>query len=266
MLPAPPAAAVDWTMQLQTRMSATAEAILANLRTVADERALRAIKPGLAEKVAALKEFQQRRFSHTYADLLASARYRAAARFFLDELYGPEDFTHRDNQFARVVPALVRLFPSEVVQTVATLARLHALSETLDTTMADHLNDTSVEPEQYIRAWQATGRSNERDAQIALTLDVAARLDHFTRKPLLRNSLRLMRGPARAAGLAELQQFLESGLDTFRAMRGSQEFTSIVESRERALALVLFATGSRQSEAALAALPAAMVASRVAAR
>jgi hypothetical protein len=247
-------------------MSATADVILANLRIVADERALRAIRPGLAEKVSALKEFQQRRFSHTYADLLASARYGGAARFFLEELYGPEDFTHRDTQFARVVPALVRLFPSEVVQTVATLARLHAISETLDTTMAGHLDGTGLEPDQYIRAWQATGRSADRDAQIALTLDVAARLDRFTRKPLLRNSLRLMRAPARAAGLAELQQFLERGFDTFRAMRGAQEFTGIVESRERALASLLFSRAPERRAAAWEALPAATITSRTGAR
>ena len=46
----------------------------------------------------------------------------------LDELYGPQDFSDRDAQFARVVPALVRLFPQELVETVAVLARLHALS------------------------------------------------------------------------------------------------------------------------------------------
>jgi len=222
-------------------MSATAEAILANLKIVADERARRIDAPGLAVKVSALKEYQQRRFVHTYADLLATARYGAAARFFLDELYGPTDFSRRDSQFARVVPALVRLFPSEVVQTVATLARLHALSETLDTTMAGHFaNDTPITAPQYIRAWQATGRVADREAQIALTLEVASHLDRLTRKPLLRNSLRLMHGPARAAGLGELQQFLESGFDTFRAMKGSQEFISIVELREQALVLSLF--------------------------
>ena len=69
---------------------------------------------------------------------------------------------------------------------------------------------------------------------------MAARLDEFTRKVLLRNSLRLMRGPARAAGLGELQQFLEAGFDTFRAMKGAAEFMLIVESRERALASALF--------------------------
>jgi len=228
-------------VHLPNRMSATTEAILANLKIVADERALRVNVPGLAAKVSALKEYQQRRFVHTYADLLATTRYGAAAQFFLDELYGPSDFSRRDTQFARVVPALVRLFPSEVVQTVATLARLHALSETLDSTMARHLvDDTQITAHPYIRAWQATGRVADRESQIALTLEVASRLDRFTRKPLLRNSLRLMRGPARAAGLGELQQFLENGFDTFRAMKGSQEFISIVELRERALASSLF--------------------------
>ena len=222
-------------------MSATAEAILTNLKIVADERAYRVGVPGLAAKVSTLKEYQQRRFVHTYADLLATVRYGAAARFFLDELYGPSDFSRRDAQFARVVPALVRLFPGEVVQTVATLARLHALSETLDTAMADHLaNDTAITARLYIRAWQATGRVADRESQIALTLEVASHLDRLTRKPLLRNSLRLMRGPARAAGLGELQQFLENGFDTFRAMKGSQEFISIVELREKALVSSLF--------------------------
>ena len=40
--------------------------------------------------------------------------------------------------------------------------------------------------------------------------------------PLLRNALRLMRGPARAAGLAELQHTLESGFDIFKAMKGAE--------------------------------------------
>jgi len=49
-------------------------------------------------------------------------RYGPAAHFFLEELYGPRDFADRDTQFARVVPALVRLFPREIVATVAILA------------------------------------------------------------------------------------------------------------------------------------------------
>src|SRR5687767_7362757 len=96
--------------------------ILGHLQTVAAERERRAACADLQRRVVALKAYQQRRFAHSYADLLATARYGPAARFFLDELYGPRDYSDRDAQFARVVPALVRLFPRETVDTVRTLA------------------------------------------------------------------------------------------------------------------------------------------------
>ena len=221
-------------------MSLAAASILADLSAVDAERTRRAASSGLLAKVTALKEFQQRRFSFTYADILVSARYGDAARFFLEELYGPSDFSQRDAQFARVVPALVRLFPNEIVETVATLAELHALSESLDTVMGEHLRKGLVQSLTYVEAWQRTGREQDRRRQIELTLDVASRLDRFTRRPLMRHSLRAMRGPARAAGLAELQHFLEAGFDTFRTMKGAQDFMELISARERALAAALF--------------------------
>lgn len=238
-------------------MPTTADAILTELNKVESERARRRDAAGLETKVQAIKRYQQRRFAHTYADLLASPRYGAAARFFLDELYGPGDFTQRDAQFARVVPALARIFPQEIVETVATLASLHALSESLDSCMGVHLAETQVDAATYVAAWQATARADERERQIALTLEVAASLDRLTRKPLIRNSLRLMRGAARATGLGDLQHFLETGFDTFRAMRGAQEFISIVDLRERSLCRTLFAAklGTGGDPALPAALP-----------
>jgi len=222
-------------------MSLDAAAILDELRAVERERAMRAADPGLAGAVERVKHYQQRRFSHTYSDLLDSERYRGATRFFLDDLYGPRDFSERDGQFARVVPTLVRLFPHDTVETVHTLARLHALSERLDSTMGEHLRDAAgVDAPTYLVAWQRTGDPAARERQIALTLEIGASLDRLTRKPLLRQSLHLMRGPARAAGLGELQRFLETGFDTFRAMRGAQDFLGMVGQRERRLAAALF--------------------------
>lgn len=221
-------------------MAATVDSILAHLDVVTRERAARAASPALQKHVQAIKAYQQSRFSHTYADLLATPRYAGAARFFLDELYGPGDFSQRDTQFARVVPALVRLFPHDVVETVDTLAQLHALSERLDSAMGRHLSLDVVDAATYLTAWQAAGQVVERELQIALTLSVGQSLDELTRKPLLRHTLRMMRGPARAAGLSALQQFLESGFDTFLAMHGAKEFLSIVSTREHRLAGSLF--------------------------
>lgn len=229
-------------------MPADADSILHDLDAVEAERRERDASPELSRRVAALKAYQQRRFMKTYADLLASPRYAPAARFFLDELYGPGDFSRRDAQFARVVPALVRLFPQEVIDTVGVLGGLHALSERLDTAMARQLRGDAVEAAGYLAAWQAAGAAEDRERQIELTLAVGAELDRLTRKPLLRGALHLMRKPARAAGLGELQRFLETGFDTFKAMDGSSEFLAMVGARERELAAMLFAAPATAPE------------------
>lgn len=240
-------------------MTAPTATILGHLQAIDAERQRRSALPELNAKVVALKQYQQRRFAHTYADLLLSTRYGAAARYFLDELYGPRDFSRRDDQFARVAPTVARLFPNELAETVATLAELHALSEVLDSAMAAQLPGERIGGADYVRAWQAVGRAADRARQIELTLGIAARLDRITRLPLLRQSLRLMRGPARAAGFEELQRALETGFDTFRKMNGAQDFIAIIGARERDFASALFASAPADpalTKDALAGLPA----------
>ena len=226
-------------------MNEVGESILRCLREVAAERQARAADAVFGQGVAAIKHYQHERFSHTYADLLASKRYGGAARFFLEDLYGPSDFSERDVQFARVVPALLRLFPKELVATVAELAALHALSERLDSAMARTLpaSGSAVSGDSYALAWRAVGDVSARERQIGLMVSIGTALDRYTHNVLLRHSLRLMRGPAQAAGLAALQRFLETGFDTFRAMGGAQDFLTTIASRERGLCALLFDGG-----------------------
>ena len=228
--------------------------ILEHLASVEAERRVRAADALLAARVEAVKRFQQSRFELTYADLLAHPRYAGASNFFLHELYGPSDFTQRDAQFARIVPALVRLFPQEVVVTVQALAALHALSERFDSAMAHALSRDKVDAASYVKAWQQCGDAAGRERQIVLLEQVGRTLDALTPNPLLRHSLRVMRAPARAAGMGALQTFLEAGFDTFRGMRGADEFLGLIGSRERVLAASLFSLTPTQA-ALLGQLP-----------
>ncbi|MFM7507001.1 MAG: FFLEELY motif protein [Rubrivivax sp.] len=215
---------------------------------MAAERAARAADAALAGSADAVKRYQHARFGVTYADLMEQPRYAGAAEFFLTDLYGPADFSDRDDQFARIVPALVRLFPEHIVDTVAQLAALHALSERLDTAMARQriasgAAGRTIAGADYGAWWRAVGDPASRERQIELMVSVGQALDRYTRNRLLRQSLRLMRGPASAAGLGALQGFLERGFDTFRDMAGAEVFLSTIASRERALVARLFAGG-----------------------
>jgi hypothetical protein len=97
---------------------------------------------------------------------------------------------------------------------------------------------------------------------LELVMRVGRSLDRHTRSLVLRASMKAMRGPARAAGLGELQAFLETGFDAFGAMRGAREFLATIETRETALVERLFqpdavasATGSIAPDDLLAGLP-----------
>lgn len=201
--------------------------------------------PAIAEAVARLKRFQARRFAGTYADLLASPVYAPAARFFLQELYSDRDYAERDAQFARIAGAVEKLFPRDVADTAAGLARLHALTESLDHGMA-RLAPLRAEDDVagYSRAWKAVGRRDHREQQIATVVAIGAEMTRLTRLPGLRMMLRMMRGPAGAAGLSSLQRFLESGFDTFAALSrqkgGAERFLDTILDRERHLAHLLF--------------------------
>lgn len=225
---------------MDTKKTDDATAIVRSLETVTAERDARQRDAELAAKVDALKHYQQERFRRSYTDLLNDGRHRNAARFFLEELYGPKDFEQRDAQFMRIVPALKRMFPQEIVHTVSKLAALHALSEELDTEMGRKLGNETITAAGYVQAWQATARPEVREQQITLTLAVGEALDRYTRLPMLGTTLRMMRGPAKAAGMGELQHFLETGFDTFKAMRGAQQFLDCIALRERALCAALF--------------------------
>ena len=54
-------------------------------------------------------------------------------------------------------------------------------------------------------------------------------------KPLIRAALTMMRKPARLAGLAALQDFLERGFAAFAQMRGAGEFLATIRQRETAI-------------------------------
>jgi hypothetical protein len=221
--------------------------ILHHLDQVASERVERRSAPGLEARVQAVKAFQQSRLAATHADLLADPRCAPAARFFLDELYGPQDFTQRDAEFARVVPALVRLFPGEVADIVERVAALHVLSERLDTEMGAALPSATVDPASYAQAWRQVGQPESREAQIASVISVGLALERHAKRPMLRHSLRWMRGPAQVAGLAQLQAFLESGLEAFATLPSASEFLDIVSRRERRWMKALF-EGRAQAE------------------
>lgn len=202
---------------------------VAHLRTQARQA-------GLSSAVHQVKQLQARRFRATYADFLADPRHAPATAFFLDELYGEHDFSVRDAQFARIAGAIERLFPEAVADLAVDLAETHALTESLDHALAGHwmaLEGDCAYAEHYVRSWRLTAAREQRQRQLAVVLHMGQELQRLTRMKSLLIALRLMRGPAQAAGLSALQRFLENGFAAFATMGDASRFLNVIAEREQ---------------------------------
>jgi hypothetical protein len=191
---------------------------------------------GLSTAVHQVKQLQARRFRATYADFLQDPRFAGATVFFLDELYGEHDFVQRDEQFGRIAGAIERMFPDAVAHLAIDLAETHALTETLDHTLASHwlaLDGNCSYSARYVRSWRLTGERAQRERQLAVVQHMGHELQRLTRMRSLLIALKLMRGPAQAAGLSALQQFLERGFAAFATLGDAREFLATILERER---------------------------------
>ena len=124
--------------------------------------------------------------------------------------------------------------PENVIDTVAVAVELNALSQDLDRAVVEALGERAhaFSVTQYCEAYRRAGCFDGRQRQIELIGDVGVSLDRFVQKSVLRTALSMMRKPARLAGLAALQDFLERGFESFARMRGAAEFLATIQSRE----------------------------------
>ena len=193
-----------------------------------------------------LQAWQAQRLEHSFAGFLEDPARRPAARFFLTDVYGDRDFTRRDADIARVIPMMQTLLPAALLKTVADGIELGALTHAFDLRMAEALQPLagrrrSIDVDLYARAYREIGLPRLRTRQIALIVDVGTGLAAALRMPGVGTLLKLSRFPAKAAGLGELQTFLERGFAAFAELGDAHAFLADIRRNETRAMHSLFA-------------------------
>lgn len=200
---------------------------------------------GLGPGQKVLAEWQCQRLAATYADLSRQKRYTKAVDFFLTDLYGPIDFSQRDDDINRVYPLMVNVLSAEAIDSLAQGLELNSLSMSLDARLLNVLVDQmsfdavdepgALDYHMYAEAYRACNNYDERVRQIELIVELGENLEEVTRKRMILAAVKVARKPARLAGFGELQSFIERGLAAFKAMGSANEFLSTIHSREMRL-------------------------------
>jgi hypothetical protein len=196
--------------------------------------------------VPELRRWQAARLRLSFAHFLADPSRRPAAEFFLDDVYGDRDFTRRDADIARVLPMMQRLLPEKLLATVADAIELGALTQALDLRMAESLQALAprrrkLDESLYAEAYREVGLPRLRAHQIDLIRRVGGGFGRALKLPGVAALLAFSRGPARFAGLSELQGFLERGVAAFEELGDAEAFVAEIERAERKASKRLFA-------------------------
>lgn len=193
-----------------------------------------------------VRRWQAERLRRSFAHFLEDPSHRAAAEFFLSDVYGDHDFSRRDADIARVVPLMQKLLPDPLLASVADAIELGLLTHAFDLRMAQMLEMLAptrkrLDGALYGEAYRACGLPRLRSYQIDLIARVGKDLGRGLKLPGVWMLLKLSRGPAKAAGLAELQGFLERGVEAFARLGDPASFVTEIERDERTLSRRLFA-------------------------
>ena len=221
-------------------MGLSADTIIQHIYRVNAKREL-AIKMNQLACIQRLQEWQCRRLLVTHADLQAQPKFADAMQFFVDELYGPKDFSQRDQDLTRVIPKLAAVLPEKALVALDDALRLNALSFDLDTDMVtallaqsehERLSEEDITPETYALAYRQVGRAVDRKEQIEIVEKLGLQLADVVHVRGINLLIKMARKPAEIAGVLALHEFLAEGFSAFKQLGDVNAFLDPIILRE----------------------------------
>ena len=232
---------------LKSIVSLTSDHIIQHIHKVNARRDL-AQKMGRLDAVHSLQAWQCRRLLASHADLQQEPEFADAMAFFVDELYGPKDFSQRDKDLSRVIPKLASVLPDKALNALNDALRLNALSFDLDLDMVNAMiklrdgelsGPEQIDTELYAQAYRDVGRCEDRALQIEIVDHLGMLLAEVVKVRGIGMLIKFARKPAKVAGVLTLHEFLERGFTAFKQLGNVRDFLDPIVNRERHIMQVL---------------------------
>jgi hypothetical protein len=195
----------------------------------------------LTHSLKTLQGWQCQRLIATYKTFLSNKKFNPAMMFFIDELYGPKDFSQRDDDIARIVPKMSKILPEKAMQSLEKALHLNSLSLQLDYLLLAQLDDINlIDSQHYSEAYRKCNNPNERTQQIDFIAALGNDLADVTNIMGIGMLLKMSRKPAQLAGFLALHEFLEKGFNAFKKIGKVEDFINPIVETERDIMNKLF--------------------------
>ena len=220
-------------------MSETLDKIISHLEQTASLRERIENQQKLSQ-LHAVQQFQCERLLASHHQMVENRKFRPAIEFFIEELYGPKDFSQRDRDIARVAPKMANLLPEKALTSLETALHLNALSLELDWQIVEQSNGEVITRDSYARAYRQCDNREAREAQLTFIGQLGDDLADVTRIKGISTLLTLSKHPAKVAGVASLHAFLHRGFKAFKKLGDVDAFIKPVLAEEFRIMDMLF--------------------------
>jgi hypothetical protein len=184
----------------------------------------------------ALQQFQSRRLRRDHADLAAEPQYQAIGEFFFNEMYGPRDYTARDDQ-AKRLRQFINIIPGLTIRDVEPALQLLDLSNQLDDLVVERLLASRVAIDfdeiAYNQAYRDADNYAERIQQLELVRTSLYAVFRTSSKPLIGMTLERTAPLAQVVGMGEIHRFLKAGYQAIQPVQDIHRFVETVYLREK---------------------------------
>lgn len=195
----------------------------------------------LQDNLTALQTWQSKRLRLTYDFLYQKDKFVPAIEFFLEELYGPRQYSQRDEDLHKIIPKMAKLLPDKAMLSLAKAMELNRLSLHMDIKMLAFIHDMPITKTSYAHAYRKCDNQDEREKQIDFIEELSQDLNKVTKIRGISILLKMSRTPAEVAGFLSLHQFLEKGYKAFKNIGDIKYFIGPIVNQERLICEALFA-------------------------
>lgn len=170
-----------------------------------------------------------------FSDLLGAEGYAAAVDFIVSDLAGV-GVADRDREIERAAPVVVATLPQHPMETAAAAVELNASSLAINlgicrALLVEGRLPRAITERDYFVACRSVSSYDECMELVGLAVELGNTLKTLVRIPLISLLLKTMRRPAHAAGFGALQEFLETGFNTFHAIADIDRFLELLDER-----------------------------------
>jgi hypothetical protein len=187
----------------------------------------------LMTTIKAVQSWQCKRLLVSHQHMYQQKRFKPAVEFFINELFGPNDFSQRDKDIARIIPKMSTFLPQKALQSLACALHLNTLSFELDFELAKRLVDTTINRDTYAKAYISCNNFASRQQQIDYIRNLGNDLADVVKIKGISSLLFISRKPAKMAGVLALHEFLEKGFKSFKNMGNVEDFITPLVNKER---------------------------------